>query len=166
MSLCFNKYYKKIYGSNANSNINILTYIEQILNIKISCININDYPFQLSKDNIELKARNMYSHKKHPHEIVYLEYYMPFLSDDYKLVIDTKSGLVSDTVGISDAHCLYNSSISIFTLMKEMYNNRAIDDDILKNIANYLKNKNFISRYEHDSDCKSLLGKYMGLVSL
>ena len=118
LSTYFSKEYQKVYGSvGTRSIMSIREYINKELDIDINCLKMVDLPY-ISKDEVEKKARNMYSHKKWSHEIVYIEHFMANKDNDYRLIIDTKSGLSSETSNTE--YILYHHAISIFGVLKEM----------------------------------------------
>lgn len=156
----FSSEYKKVYGSVSASHMSIYQYIHKELGIEINCLKIHNLP-HISKDTVETKARNMFSHKKWSYEIVYIEHFMTNNNtNDYRLIIDTKSGLSSEPS--NTGFILYNNSISIFGLLKEMFEHTNISNNDLHRIYNYLYNNNHTSMtklseyYSHDKYFKTL----------
>lgn len=159
----FSSEYKKVYGSVSTSQMSICKYINKELGIEINCLKMDNLPY-IPKEIVEIKARNMFSHKKWPHEIVYIEHFITNNNtNDYRLIIDTKSGLSSDPS--NNGFILYDNAISIFGLLNEMFEHTNISQDDLNRIYNYLYNNNHTSMtklseyYSHDKDFKILFRK-------
>ena len=154
----FNDVYSKTYGNVKTPNISKSAYINQKLGIKIKCLDMKGLPY-ISNDEAETKARTMYTHKKSPKEIVYIEHFIAN-NNNYQLIIDTTSGLSSNFS--NENFCLYNHAISIFTLIKNMLNQGQISNDDIVSIQEYLSQNNHTNTvklseyYSHDQDYQAL----------